>query len=322
MTDNQEVEVSVIIPTYNRASLLRQVVRSVLNQTYQNLELIVVDDASLDHTGEVVEEVDDNRLRYVRHQENKGGAAARNTGIGMARGQFIALLDDDDTWLPQKVERQVELLNALDPEKWGMAYCGFFIVDNRGNVLREVEPNQEGDLTEGLLARETIIGGSSTLMIRRSAVERVGGFDESFRRFQDLEFLLRLFRHYKIGVVSEPLVKMAAGYNVLPAKEMEGIDQKYLCKFEDDIEEFPRSTQKKIYRRHSQFLSALFFKEGELRRGWHHMRNSWKYTDLSSAQTLLEYRSLVKSALLGIVRKLGKLNKGERNVRAARDGAS
>ncbi|RLF83553.1 glycosyl transferase, partial [Thermococci archaeon] len=100
--------VSVIIPTYNRANLLKRAIASVLNQTFTDFELIVVDDASPDNTPEVVRSINDGRIRYVRLKKNSGGPVARNTGIRKARGRFIALLDDDDEWLPNRLELQIK----------------------------------------------------------------------------------------------------------------------------------------------------------------------------------------------------------------------
>ncbi len=105
--------VSVIIPTYNRANLVSRAIKSVLNQTYQDFEIIVVDDCSEDNTEEIVKSFNDSRIRYIKHKKNKGGSAARNTGIKRARGKYIAFLDDDDEWLPSKLEKQIMLFEKL-----------------------------------------------------------------------------------------------------------------------------------------------------------------------------------------------------------------
>ena len=102
--------VSVIIPTYNRAEFLRLAITSVLNQTFQDFEIIVVDDASEDHTHEVMNNLNDKRIKYIRHEVNKRVSAARNTGVLHSSGDYIAFLDDDDEWLPSKLQRQVALL--------------------------------------------------------------------------------------------------------------------------------------------------------------------------------------------------------------------
>ena len=97
--------VSIIVPTYNRAGVLSRAIRSIFSQTYSNIEIIIVDDASCDDTGNVVESFMDDHIHYIRHDKNQGGSASRNTGIRSAKGSFIAFLDDDDEWLPEKLEK-------------------------------------------------------------------------------------------------------------------------------------------------------------------------------------------------------------------------
>src|SRR5258705_10332336 len=108
-------KVSVIIPTYNRAECLRSAITNVLNQTFQDFEIVVVDDSSQDHTREVVNSLDDKRIKYIRHERNKGVAAARNTGVSNAKGDYIAFLDDDDEWFPEKLKKQCAVLEASSP---------------------------------------------------------------------------------------------------------------------------------------------------------------------------------------------------------------
>ena len=107
--------VSIIIPTYNRAHLIGRAIQSVLNQTYQNFEIIVVDDGSTDNTEEMIKEFQkhDKRIKYIRHEKNRGGAAARNTGIKVARGEYIAFQDSDDEWLPEKLEKQMDVFQRI-----------------------------------------------------------------------------------------------------------------------------------------------------------------------------------------------------------------
>ena len=114
-------KVSVVIPTHNRAGFLQAAIQSVLNQTFQDFEIIVVDDASEDQTTEIVRSFSDPRIRYMRHESNKGQGASRNDGIRQASGEYIALLDDDDEWLPEKLAKQVALLDS-SPSQVGMIY--------------------------------------------------------------------------------------------------------------------------------------------------------------------------------------------------------
>ena len=122
---------SVIIPTYNRARMVDRAIQSVLSQTYQDFEIIVVDDASTDNTQEVVKECmfRDKRVRYIKHEKNKGGSAARNTGIKNEHGEYVGFLDSDDEWLPTKLEKQIELFRKRC-NSVGAVYCLQYMMDD------------------------------------------------------------------------------------------------------------------------------------------------------------------------------------------------
>src|SRR5688572_2235335 len=143
--------VSVIIPTHNRAESVFNAVTSVIKQTLEDIEIIVVDDASNDNTAEALARLRDKRIRFIRHEMNKGGAAARNTGILNCKSDYIAFLDDDDEWLPEKLAKQMAVLLASPPEV-GCVYTGYFDVERstkrvigqqihtkRGNLSRELQ---------------------------------------------------------------------------------------------------------------------------------------------------------------------------------------
>ncbi|GAH83893.1 unnamed protein product, partial [marine sediment metagenome] len=126
------ITVSVIIPTYNRADMVGRAIQSVINQTYQDFEIIIIDDASTDNTREVAREFQERekRIKYFKHEINKGGGAARNTGIKNSKGEYIAFLDSDDEWYPEKLEKQIEIFNKND-ENLGVVYSGVFYIDFR-----------------------------------------------------------------------------------------------------------------------------------------------------------------------------------------------
>jgi len=129
--------VSVIISTYNRAHLIGRAIQSVLNQTYQDFEVIVVDDGSTDNTEEIVKSFNDPRIRYIRHEKNKGAAAARNTGIKAARGKYIAFQDSDDEWLPEKLEKQMKVFENAPPEA-GVVYTDMQRINEDGEHYWEM----------------------------------------------------------------------------------------------------------------------------------------------------------------------------------------
>lgn len=197
--------VSVIIPTHDRARLLARAMRSVLAQSYRDIELIVVDDASTDDTERLVANFDDPRVRYIRHDSKLGAAAARNTGIRAARGSFIAFQDSDDEWLLEKLEKQMRALAASGPEV-DVAYCGFLRC-NAGcatYVPGDSVKVRRGDVLAQLLRGNFI--STQTLLVRRECIEDAGMFDERLPRFQDWELAIRLAARTRFCPVDEPLV--------------------------------------------------------------------------------------------------------------------
>lgn len=191
------------MPTHNRANLIDVAVSSVLRQTFRDYELIVVDDASVDGTEEKVRQYADQRILYVRHEQRKGGSAARNTGIRHARGELIAFLDDDDEWFPDKLEKQVPLFD--DPEI-GVAYTGYRWVDLATDEVHWTSmPKRNGWIYSDLL-ESNCVGTTSSAMVRRACLEEVGGFDEAMPQSQDWDLFLRLAQHYQFSCVEEILV--------------------------------------------------------------------------------------------------------------------
>jgi glycosyltransferase involved in cell wall biosynthesis len=185
--------VSAVICTYRRAHLVTRAIKSVQEQSYKNIEIIVVDDASPDNTREVISQINDSRIRYIRHQTNKGLPAARNTGIREAKGEYIAFLDDDDEWLPDKTAKQLNLTARFD------AVVGMGLID--GKILS----SRHGEEAVGLDAlRRGNKWGSCTLLARADVMRDVM-FDESLRVGEDWDAFIRIAQKYRIGHVDEPL---------------------------------------------------------------------------------------------------------------------
>jgi glycosyltransferase involved in cell wall biosynthesis len=198
--------VSVIIPTYNRKDLVQLTIDSALAQTFTDSEIIVVDDGSTDNTGEALRTHYGLRICY-EYQANQGESAARNRALQLAQGEFIALLDSDDLWLPAKLEKEVARLDA-DPHA-GMVFCEAWLIDAEGERIAD-QPEGAG-LTPDDLALEKMvfvnqIGGPSTTLIRRSTLDRVGGFDGQIRFGEDWDVWLQmLVRRDPIAFIPEPL---------------------------------------------------------------------------------------------------------------------
>jgi glycosyltransferase involved in cell wall biosynthesis len=197
-------KVSVIIPTHNRAQFLRSAIGSVLKQTYQDFEIIVVDDASDDNTQEVVTSFDGWHIKYVRHEVNKGDAGSRNTGILISTGRYVAFLDDDDEWLPEKLQAQVGLLEA-SPAKVGGVYTGLFKVNKTtGKIVAISIPEKRGDLFQEMFIESPIV--TSCVVLRRQCFDKVGLFDEQIPYNNDYDMWIRIAEQFHFECISEPLV--------------------------------------------------------------------------------------------------------------------
>jgi glycosyltransferase involved in cell wall biosynthesis len=192
--------VSVVVITYNTAEYVAHAIESVLEQTWKNLELIVVDDGSTDETPQVVGRFADHRLKYVR-QENQGPNAARNRGIRESRGEFVAFLDSDDWWLPDKICRQVSV--AVANSKAGLVYSLAVSVDVSGKENARTESIVTGRVVDQLLLGQCIAGSASSAMVRRKTIDTVGTFDASLHYAEDWEYWIRIAAEFDVACVPE-----------------------------------------------------------------------------------------------------------------------
>ncbi len=198
-------KVSVIIPTYNRASKITASINSVLQQTYSELELLIVDDGSTDNTQEVIEAIADSRVRYIKLPQNMGASGARNAGVAYAESDIIAFEDSDDLWRPEKLEKQMDYWQQ-HPE-FSMIYCPYHMHGQEGLYRvpdKDWKGEFEGDIFPWLLMRNTV--GTPTMLMYKDAFVDVGGFDTSLRAMEDWEFAVRFAEKYMVGYVDEVLV--------------------------------------------------------------------------------------------------------------------
>lgn len=203
--------VSVIIPTYGRTDRLIEAVESVINQTYENIELFIVDDGSPTPAFEVLSDISFDSLTsvtFVRHNENRGANAARNTGIRAASGEYLAFLDDDDRWYETKISRQVETFETAEPEV-GVVYTGKRTESHVQTT--EILPTAEGNVVKDLLLGESF-GQFSSVMVRADEIEDAGLPDERFPAWQDREWFFRLAQHCEFKRVPEVLTYREAGH--------------------------------------------------------------------------------------------------------------
>lgn len=206
--DEKKVQISVIIPTYNRAKLLPQAIESVLNQTFQDFELIIVDDGSTDNTEEIVKNFQekDKRIKYLKHQKNKGPSATRNTGIKNSQGKYIAFLDADDIWLPQKIEIQ---LNKIKETNVNVIFSNWYIWNPKNNTkIKAFDSNpidaKQKNLISSLVKKN--FGNSSAILANNSLFKK-NLFDENLRYSEDYDLWFKFFlKRMKIVFITNPLV--------------------------------------------------------------------------------------------------------------------
>jgi glycosyltransferase involved in cell wall biosynthesis len=202
--------VSVVIPTHARRALATLAIRSAIRQRDVDVEVIVVDDGSTDGTTEAVRSLFPG-VRLVRHETARGVAEARNAGIAAARGEWVALLDDDDLWSPDKIVRQLE---AARQAKGEWAYAGAVEIDEMGRLLGGAPPPSPEELLSGLPRRNLMPAGCSNVIVTAELMSRAGGFEPALRHLADWDLWFRLARHGTPAYVSEPLV----AYRVHPAQ--------------------------------------------------------------------------------------------------------
>ncbi|RQG95377.1 glycosyltransferase family 2 protein [Natrarchaeobius chitinivorans] len=276
--------ITVVVPTYNRAETLPRALDSALEQTVDDIEVVVVDDGSSDRTPSVLAQYDDPRLRQVVHAANRGANAARNTGLERARGEYVAFLDSDDAWHPEKLERQLEILEQRSDE-WVGAYCDatFDLSGPIGRLRTAVatalahtdeERTMEGgdELIGEILADNVQPGAGSTLLVRTDVAREVGGFDEDLERFQDPEFCLRVLREGNLAYVDDELVVRDETSNP-SADVVESANDRYLSRYADDVERFEANGYE-IRSSHRLVLAKYYLAEGRFFRGVCHLRRS------------------------------------------------
>jgi len=204
-------KVSIIIPVYNGEKYISQALESVLMQTYSEFEVIIVDDGSTDATKSSVASYNDSRIAYF-YKENGGLSSARNYGIQLSVGEYIAFLDADDIWQPEKLQKQVDFLDS-HPD-FGIVGCDFQFMNDEGKLfgivrMRKFYP-QDGVNLANLLKHSFLL--PSSIMVRKNVIDDVGVFDPGFDGAEDIEFFLRVFKKYPLGIVDDVLLRYRIGH--------------------------------------------------------------------------------------------------------------
>ena len=236
-------KVSVIIAIYNGATrgYLVLAIESVLSQSYKEIELILVDDGSTDDTKALCEKyLTDSRVTYF-YKENGGAAAARNLGIQKSTGELICFLDDDDVWLPEKLEKQINLFNTIKDCSFGMSYTGLHVIDAQGKKTGFVSCHHAGGNIFEKILIENIVDCTSSVMIKRGVLRDIGVFREELSYAEDYELWLRIAKKYSVYSVNEPLVLYREHGNQLSANideiEKNGLQAVVGCIKDRDIDQ-------------------------------------------------------------------------------------
>jgi len=285
--------VSVIIPTFNRASYIRDTINSVLGQTCSDYEIIVVDDGSTDDTLAALKSwIDNSTIRYA-YQDNQGVSTARNYGVRLAKGRYIAFLDSDDLFLPTKLEKQISYLDAHPDEAFVQSWYAKF--DDAGNELGYRDTSKiSGKVYPGILLDWSVLLALPSVMVRAEILEDVGGFDKNIHWGEDLDLWRRITRKFQIGVIPEVLCKIRVHPGNVSGNKVFAVDSfaVYLLKaFDDDPSLGWRFRRKAMAKMHANTAHNILAAGDETQMGY--VR---KYSLIA-----LRYWPLQLSALLGFL---------------------
>jgi glycosyltransferase involved in cell wall biosynthesis len=267
--------VSIIIPTYNRASYIQKALDSVFKQTYRDFEVIVIDDGSSDNTKEVLQKYG-NRIRYS-YQDNHGISHARNTGIRNSKGDYIAFLDSDDYWLPEKLNRQIELFHT-NPE-YGMvaSCCASIRLD--GSYRDKNRPGKSGWILKDLFQANFI--RTSSAVIKKDCFDRVGVFDEQLKECEEYDLWLRIAAQFPIGFINESLAVYVDNPDGVSTDSLTGrlyrlkvLEKQYLK------EQIPEKIYAKRIANTCHYIGRHFLARGDKMKGKHYIKKAQKLRPL------------------------------------------
>jgi glycosyltransferase involved in cell wall biosynthesis len=254
-------EVSVIIPVYNRNELLREALESVFHQNYYDYEIIVVDDGSDEPVSDHF--LPEENFHIIRHDTNKGVSVARNSGIVASRGKYVAFLDSDDVWLPEKLLTQLTFIKENN-NKVSANVTGFFLTDEFGIQHTEI-PEHQDDWYKYLMLG-CGLGPGTTLMVHRLAFDLVGLFDASLIRYEDWDWLLRFVDSFPLTVISEPLANVHRS-SISEAKVVESSTYHLLDKHMKDFQRFGIFYARKAIAKRWLELAIYFLKDRDFIKG-------------------------------------------------------
>ena len=296
-------KVSVVIPTYNRAHLIGRAIKSVLNQTYQDFEIIIVDDGSTDNTEEVVKSFNDERIRYIQHKKSRGSAATRNTGIKASKGKYIAFQDSDDEWLLGKLQKQMEIFKNAE-KKVGVVYTGFWRIENGKKIyIPSFKVKQKkGDIHKEILKGNFI--SPQTTVVKKECFHVSGMFDEQLVSRHDWELWIRISKKWHFEFIDEPLV------NVYRTPDSISVTQKVALTgwkpvLEKHYEEFKKD--RKLLARYLYSIGDLLCQIGEIDQGRDYLLRALRSYPLNPKYLIAAFTSMSGSKVYNKVVKVKRL---------------
>ncbi len=296
-------KISVIIPTHNRADLLPRAIKSVQEQTYPVDEIIVVSDGSTDNTDEVVKDLQrsDGRIKLISYHPGHNGNYARNQGLAAATGDYIAFLDDDDEWLPQKNERTMSVFRQ-NPE-YGVVYTAQHCIYTDMNYQYDTTHTKHGDLSKQILFRN-YLGSPSQVMIKAEVLKKTGHFDLKLEALQDYDLWIRCCQVAKIGCVTEPCINY---YNCGSSNQVSSNTEKYIRsknyideKYSDIISSLTKEEQRTYNALNQIIIAKRCLRNGEKKHARACVVKSMKIKPSKQglalfAASLLPYKLVVKA---------------------------
>ena len=282
---NNNPLVSVIIPVYNRENLIHRAIKSITDQTYKNLEIIVVNDGSTDNTEEKIKQIKDERIKYFKIKKNMGVSSARNKGIELSSGEIIALQDSDDESVPERIEKQLKLLLSSNRE-FGAVCCGRELYDSNtgtkiGEILREVDYKE--NFTKGSYF---LTPSTNNLMIKKTVLNEVGYFDERLYAGEDTELAIRVSKKYRYGFINQPLIKVTRNHNQLTRNTKNYIISKeiIIAKHEDFL-------SNEILYNTCKSIANYYILTNDYSKAKEYIKKSFKYK--FTLKTLIQYIGII-----------------------------
>lgn len=274
--------VSVIIPTFGRLTTLERAIKSVIKQTYNNIEILVVDDnepysEDSNNVKILIEKIACEKLQLVTQEKHINGAAARNTGIKQAKGEFIAFLDDDDLFLPQKIEKQVEFLNSLNDSYGGVSTKKIYIKNNKIDGVSETWKADDKQSYK-IITRKLNVS-TCTLLIRHICLDETGYFDEDLQRNQEVQFLGFFTSKYKVELLNEylTLIDCSDITNRSSAAKILDLKKDYFKAIAPITSKYSKHKQKVIIAYNMLEVVRVYWRDGHKLQGMLELLNCIKY---------------------------------------------